>query len=118
LRTIVVAIVILLVTGSSVVTVDSAPKIVSAADAQNIDGLFTEYNRPSVPGAAVAVIHDGRLAFIRNLWAGQSGDKDTRHRGHELSPRLAHEGVYGDGRTAVGPGRPADARHAGCRHHP
>jgi len=61
----VVAIVILVVTGSSVVTVDSAPKVVSATDARTIDGLFTEYNRASVPGAAVAVIHDGRLALVR-----------------------------------------------------
>ena len=65
MRIVVVAIVIFLATGSSVVTVDSAPKVVSAADAQTIDGLFAEYNRPSVPGAAVAVVHHGRLAFIR-----------------------------------------------------
>jgi CubicO group peptidase (beta-lactamase class C family) len=55
----------LMATGPSVVTVESAPKVVSAADAQTIDGLFTDYNRRSVPGAAVAVIQHGRLAFIR-----------------------------------------------------
>jgi CubicO group peptidase (beta-lactamase class C family) len=65
LRIAVAAIVIVLVTGSSVVTVDSAPKVLSAADAQTIDRLFAEYNRPSVPGAAVAVIDHGRLVFIR-----------------------------------------------------
>jgi CubicO group peptidase (beta-lactamase class C family) len=65
LKIVVIAVVMLLATGRSVVTVDSAPKVVSAADAQVIDGLFAEYNRPSVPGAAVAVIHHGRLAFIR-----------------------------------------------------
>jgi CubicO group peptidase (beta-lactamase class C family) len=67
-KIVVVAIVILVAIAGSgiiVVTVDSAPKVVSAADAQTIDGLFNEYNRPSVPGAAVAVIHHGRLAFIR-----------------------------------------------------
>ena len=65
LKIVVIAVVMLLAAGRSVVTVESAPKVVSAADAQVIDGLFAQYNRPSVPGAAVAVIHHGRLAFIR-----------------------------------------------------
>ena len=65
LKIVVIAVAMLVAAGLSVVTVDSAPKVVSAADAQTIDGLFTEYNRRSVPGAAVAVIQHGRLAFIR-----------------------------------------------------
>jgi CubicO group peptidase (beta-lactamase class C family) len=65
LRIVVVVVGTLVATGSSVITVDSPPKLVSTADAQTIDGLFAEYNRPSVPGAAVAVIHHGRLAFMR-----------------------------------------------------
>ena len=66
MRIVVVAIVILLVTGTGAVTVHSRPTVISSIDAQTIDGLFAEYNRPSVPGAAVAVIHHGRLAFSRS----------------------------------------------------
>jgi CubicO group peptidase (beta-lactamase class C family) len=38
---------------------------VSAGDAQAIDRLFAQYARPGVPGAAVVVIDNGRVAFVR-----------------------------------------------------
>jgi CubicO group peptidase (beta-lactamase class C family) len=38
---------------------------VSRTDAQTIDRLFAQYARADVPGAAVAVIDDGRVAFAR-----------------------------------------------------
>jgi CubicO group peptidase (beta-lactamase class C family) len=44
---------------------DSATSSVSAADAQTINRLFSDYDRPGAPGAAVAVIDHGRLAFTR-----------------------------------------------------
>jgi CubicO group peptidase (beta-lactamase class C family) len=37
----------------------------SASEAETIDGLFADYNGPRVPGAAVAVVIDGRVAFSR-----------------------------------------------------
>jgi CubicO group peptidase (beta-lactamase class C family) len=42
--------------------VSEAPAIV---EADAIDRLFVQYDRPRVPGAAVVVIHNGRVAFIR-----------------------------------------------------
>jgi CubicO group peptidase (beta-lactamase class C family) len=63
-RIVVVAVVVLLAVGSGVVTAHSSPTLVSAADAQTVDGLLAQYNG-SVPGAAIAVIHNGRLAFGR-----------------------------------------------------
>jgi len=108
--------VILLATASSVVTADSPTKVVSTADAQTIDGLFAEYNRPSVPGAAVAVIDHGRLVFIRTYGLA---NLETKTRVTERTNfRLAHEGIHSDGRNGVDPGRPADDRHARRRHHP
>jgi CubicO group peptidase (beta-lactamase class C family) len=65
LRIVVVAIVVAVVSGTGVTTLASVPEIVSSPDAETIDRLFADYNRPSVPGAAVAVIHRGRLAFVR-----------------------------------------------------
>ena len=44
---------------------DASSGAVSATDARKIDRLFAEYDRPGAPGAAVAVIHHGRLAFLR-----------------------------------------------------
>jgi CubicO group peptidase (beta-lactamase class C family) len=38
---------------------------VSSADAQAIDGLFGQYARPGMPGAAIVVIVNGRVAFSR-----------------------------------------------------
>jgi CubicO group peptidase (beta-lactamase class C family) len=51
--------------GCGVVASDSSTSGVSAADAQTINRLFAEYDRPGAPGAAVAVIDHGRLAFMR-----------------------------------------------------
>ena len=51
--------------GCGVAASESATGGVSAADAQTINRLFSEYDRPGSPGAAVAVIHHGRLAFTR-----------------------------------------------------
>jgi len=51
--------------GCGAVTSDSSISGVSAADAQAIDRLFSRYNRPGAPGAAVAVIDHGRVAFLR-----------------------------------------------------
>jgi CubicO group peptidase (beta-lactamase class C family) len=39
--------------------------VTSPADALAIDSLFGQYNRPGVPGAAVVVIKNGRVAWIR-----------------------------------------------------
>ena len=51
--------------GCSAVTSAPATGGVSAADAQAIDRLFSGYDRPGAPGAAVAVIDHGRVAFLR-----------------------------------------------------
>jgi CubicO group peptidase (beta-lactamase class C family) len=51
--------------GGGAVASDASTSGVSAADAQTINRLFSEYNRPGSPGAAVAVIDHGRLAFTR-----------------------------------------------------
>jgi CubicO group peptidase (beta-lactamase class C family) len=42
-----------------------APGVISSDDARAIDALFRGYDRPDVPGAAVVVIVNGRVAFIR-----------------------------------------------------
>jgi CubicO group peptidase (beta-lactamase class C family) len=43
----------------------SALTTVSRDDSRAIDALFREYDRPDVPGAAVVVVMNGRVAFIR-----------------------------------------------------
>jgi CubicO group peptidase (beta-lactamase class C family) len=43
----------------------SAATAVSASEAQTIDALFTPYAQAGVPGAAVAIIDGGRVAFLR-----------------------------------------------------
>jgi CubicO group peptidase (beta-lactamase class C family) len=50
--------------GGAVGTTPST-RSVSAADARRIDRLFSDYARPGAPGAAVAVVDHGRLAFLR-----------------------------------------------------
>lgn len=51
--------------GCSTVTSEAPAGAVSAADARAIDRLFSKYARPGVPGAAVVVINNGRVAFMR-----------------------------------------------------
>lgn len=51
--------------GCGAVASDSSPSAVSKADAQTIDRLFSDYARPGAPGAAVAMLDHGRLAFLR-----------------------------------------------------
>jgi CubicO group peptidase (beta-lactamase class C family) len=50
--------------GCGAVTSDSTGNV-SAADAQAINRLFSRYDRTGAPGAAVAVIDHGRVAFLR-----------------------------------------------------
>jgi CubicO group peptidase (beta-lactamase class C family) len=56
---------LVVLTGCSTVTSEAPARAVSAADARAIDRLFREYARPGVPGAAVVVINNGRVAFMR-----------------------------------------------------
>ena len=51
--------------GCGAVTTDSPTAGVSQADAHSIDRLFRAYDRPGVPGAAVALIERGRITFQR-----------------------------------------------------
>ena len=51
--------------GCGAVASDSSTGRISAADAQAVDRLFSRYDRPGAPGAAVAVIDRGRVAFLR-----------------------------------------------------
>jgi CubicO group peptidase (beta-lactamase class C family) len=47
------------------VAADAPTRGVSPADARTIDRLFRDYARAGAPGAAVAVVDHGRLAFLR-----------------------------------------------------
>jgi CubicO group peptidase (beta-lactamase class C family) len=60
-----VAAALLTVAGCATRRSDTAVTGVSAADARAIDKLFDSYAGPGVPGAAVVVIRDGRVAFAR-----------------------------------------------------
>jgi CubicO group peptidase (beta-lactamase class C family) len=71
--------------GCGAVASDSSTSGVSAVDAQAINRLFSEYDRPGAPGAAVAVIDHGRLAFARvyglaNLETGAPVTESTNFR--------------------------------------
>ena len=46
---------------------------VSASDAEAIDGLFADYTVPQMPGAAVAVVVNGRVAFSRGYGMANIG---------------------------------------------
>ena len=59
------AVALLTVAGCATGRSDSSVSGVSATDAQAIDTLFGQYARPAVPGAAVVVIKNGRVAFAR-----------------------------------------------------
>jgi CubicO group peptidase (beta-lactamase class C family) len=60
-----VALVALAGCGAVISDSSSSTGAVSAADAQAINRLFSGYDRPGAPGAAVAVIDHGRVAFLR-----------------------------------------------------
>ena len=62
---VVAAVLALFVAGCGGVASDSSTSRVSAADAQTVNRLFSDYDRPGAPGAAVAMIDHGRLAFLR-----------------------------------------------------
>ena len=55
----------LVMLGGCATSASSPSTGVSASDAQTIDALFTPYSRPGAPGAVVAVIERGRVAFLR-----------------------------------------------------
>jgi CubicO group peptidase (beta-lactamase class C family) len=52
-------------TGCSTLKSDNPGGGLSAADAEAIDRMFSQYSGPGVPGAAVVVIDKGRVAFTR-----------------------------------------------------
>jgi CubicO group peptidase (beta-lactamase class C family) len=110
---------------------DASTSGVSAADAHKIDRLFAEYDRPGVPGAAVAVIHHGRLAFLRvyglaDLERGQPVTESTNFRLASLTKpftALAILLLVRDGRLTLDervidllPGFPAYGRDIRIRH--
>jgi CubicO group peptidase (beta-lactamase class C family) len=49
------------------------PAAISASDAETIDGLFADYTVPKGPGAAVAVVVNGRVAFSRGYGLANIG---------------------------------------------
>jgi CubicO group peptidase (beta-lactamase class C family) len=72
-------------TGCGAVTSELSTGSVSADDAQVINRLFSSYDRPGAPGAAVAVIDHGRVAFLRtyglaDLEAGTPVTESTNFR--------------------------------------
>src|SRR5262245_7429899 len=129
-RIIVVAVVVLLAVGTDVVTVDSAPKLVSAADARTDDGLLAQSDA-SVPGAAIAVIHNGRLAFgltygLANLETNTRVTERTNFRLASLTKAFTAMAVMlliGDGQLTIDtrvadiiPDFPAYGREIRIRH--
>lgn len=82
-----VAAALVVLAGCSTVTSKAPTGAVSAADAQAIDRLFGEYARPGVPGAAVVVINNGRVAFMRGYGLANLGRKSrvTEHTNFRLA---------------------------------
>jgi CubicO group peptidase (beta-lactamase class C family) len=60
-----IAAALLALAGCATGTSEPPAGAVSSADAQAIDGLFRQYARPGMPGAAIVVIVNGRVAFSR-----------------------------------------------------
>jgi CubicO group peptidase (beta-lactamase class C family) len=60
-----VVVALLALAGCATGTSEPPAGAVASADAQAIDGLFRQYARPGMPGAAIVVIVNGRVAFSR-----------------------------------------------------
>lgn len=97
----------------------------SAAETLDVDTIFAGYDRPRAPGASVAVIRDGRVAFMKsyglaNLETGERATVYTDYRLASLTKQFTAMAVMllvKDGRlhlddrvSDVLPGLPAYAR--------
>ena len=60
-----IAAALVVLTGCRTLQTPPPAERVTAVDAPAIDRLFTQFDRPGVPGAAVLVVDDGRVAFAR-----------------------------------------------------
>jgi len=96
--------------GCAMVRPESATLVISPADAAAIDGLFGQYDRADVPGAAVVVIKNGRVAYIRGYGLAELETNTPVTERTKLPPGLAHQGLHGDGRHVAGQRRPVAVR--------
>jgi len=67
------AVAVLLLVGCATRGAEPPADAISASDAETIDGLFADYTGPDVPGAAVAVMVNGRVAFSRGYGMANIG---------------------------------------------